>query len=77
MATKGNIAAEINATISGGGTFQDILFHLANRNYKNDPITRKAEWGKTQSVAAWGNWQADLLSDAQEIEKIISFTTKE
>ena len=35
----------------------------------NDPSARKEEWARTKNVAAWKQWQADSLEEAQAIER--------
>jgi hypothetical protein len=35
----------------------------------HDLYERKTQWAKETSVGLWSDWQADSLSDAQDIER--------
>jgi hypothetical protein len=70
MATKASIIAAITTKI--GSTKCDIW----RIGLTNDLAERKKYWGETErkSVAYWSAWEADSLSDAQDIER--SFISK-
>jgi len=64
MATKNTIVSGINSKVG-------IQFSIWRIGLTNDPVERKKTWRDTekQSVAYWTQWQADSLSDAQDIER--------
>ncbi len=64
MATKASIISAINAKV---GTTKYDIWRIG---LTHDPAERKHHWTETekQSTASWSQWQADSLSDAQDIE---------
>lgn len=64
MATKASIVAAINTKM--GGT----AYNIWRIGLTHDPADRKTYWAETekQSTTYWSQWQADSLSDAQDIE---------
>jgi len=63
MATKATIMAAINAKVSIYSSWRIGLTH--------DLADRKRYWkeNEKQNVSHWSDWQADSLSDAQDIER--------
>ena len=63
MATKASIFAAIQAKVSTPSLYRIGLTH--------DLDERKRYWRDTenQNVKYWSDWQADSLSDAQDIER--------
>lgn len=62
MATKASIITAIDAKL---GSTQYEIWRIG---LTHDPATQKQDWFKTESVVFWQQWQADSLSDAQDIE---------
>jgi hypothetical protein len=61
MATKSSIVAAIEAKVSVYSAWQIGISH--------EPADRKQYWtGQGKSTGSWTQWQADSLSDAQDIE---------
>lgn len=58
--TKAGIIAAIEAKARTYSYYTIGLTH--------DPVQRKEELGAIEPVAYWTHWQADSLSDAQDIE---------
>jgi hypothetical protein len=65
MATKASIMSAINAKI---GT---TAFNIWRIGLTHDLKERKTYWKDTEkkNVDYWSDWQADSLSDAQDIER--------
>lgn len=64
MATKASIMAAINSKVG------NTKFSIWRIGLTHDLTERKKYWKETekQSVNHWSDWQADSLSDAQDIE---------
>jgi hypothetical protein len=62
MATKSGIASAITSKV--GSTAYDIW----RIGLTHDPVERKKYWASVESTSYWSQWQADSLSNAQDIE---------
>ena len=64
MSTKATIVSEITSHTKA---YSASLWRI---RLTHDPVKRKKYWGETEGklVGLWKQWQADSLSDAQDIE---------
>lgn len=64
MATKANIISAINAKVG------NTEYNIWRIGLTHDPAERKKYWKETenQNTDWWSQWEADSLSDAQDIE---------
>ncbi len=64
MATKASITSAIEAKAKG------VTYGKWRIGLTHDPAGRKKYWTETEkeNTAAWSQWQADSLSDAEDIE---------
>jgi hypothetical protein len=64
--SKQEIIKAINARVTSLGA----SFSAWRIGITHDPVERKNNWSETEkeNVGCWTQWQADSLSDAQDIE---------